>query len=173
MTWFVMRDLTRPNALSPAWKKLRETGFDVFTPMITRVVTRKGVSVRTEMPVIHDLLFVNSTRDVLDPVVDSIATLQYRFVKGGSYRQAMEVPDREMDNFIRAVGSVENPRYFSPAEITQSMIGRRIRVIGGPLNGLEGSLLSIKGLRKRCLLIGVADMITAAVEVSPDFIEFI
>lgn len=28
-TWFVMRDLKRPNALSPAWKTLPGMGFEV------------------------------------------------------------------------------------------------------------------------------------------------
>lgn len=40
-TWFVMRDLKRPNALSPAWKTLPGMGFEVFTPLRTRIVMRK------------------------------------------------------------------------------------------------------------------------------------
>jgi transcription antitermination factor NusG len=168
-----MRDLTRPNALQPAWQRLTELGFEVFTPTVTKVVKRKGAQVRIEAPAIHDLLFVNSERADLDPVVALISTLQYRYVRGGRYMQAMVVDDAEMERFIRAVRSVNDPRYFAPTELTSDMVGRKVRIIGGALNGYEGSLLSIKGLRKRCLLIGLADMITAAVEVSPDLIEFI
>jgi transcription antitermination factor NusG len=173
MAWYVMRDLTRPNALQPAWKRLTELGYEIFTPTVTKVVSRKGAQVRIEAPAIHDLLFVNADRSALDPVVELTPTLQYRYVRGGGYQQAMIVDDAEMERFIRAVSSVDNPRYFTPSEITSAMIGRKVRIIGGALNGYEGSLLSIKGLRKRCLLIGLADMITAAVEVAPDLIEFI
>lgn len=49
-TWFVMRDLKRPNALSPAWKTLPGMGFEVFTPL------------REALPVVNDLLFVSAER---------------------------------------------------------------------------------------------------------------
>lgn len=61
-TWFVMRDLKRPNALSPAWKTLPGMGFEVFTPLRTRIVMRKGVPVREALPVVNDLLFVSAKR---------------------------------------------------------------------------------------------------------------
>lgn len=61
-TWFVMRDLKRPNALSPAWKTLPGMGFEVFTPLRTRIVMRKGVPVRETLPVVNDLLFVSAKR---------------------------------------------------------------------------------------------------------------
>lgn len=60
--WFVMRDLKRPNALSPAWKTLPGMGFEVFTPLRTRIVMRKGVPVREALPVVNDLLFVSAKR---------------------------------------------------------------------------------------------------------------
>lgn len=61
-TWFVMRDLKRPNALSPAWRTLPGMGFEVFTPMRARIVMRKGVPVREILPVVNDLLFVSAER---------------------------------------------------------------------------------------------------------------
>ncbi len=51
------------------------------------------------------------------------------------------------------------------------MYGRTVRIIGGPLNGFEGRLLSIKGMRKRRLIVEIPSFITAAVEVSPEFIQ--
>lgn len=61
-TWFVMRDLKRPNALSPSWKTLPGMGFEVFTPLRTSIVMRKGVPVREALPVVNDLLFVSAER---------------------------------------------------------------------------------------------------------------
>lgn len=173
MPWYVLRDLTRSNALEPGYKKLRAAGFEVFTPMKPHIITRLGRKIRSEIPVIHDLLFVKTDRETLDPVINLIPTLQYRFVKGGKYCQAMEVPEPEMERFINAVNHTDSPRYYSPEELSSSMIGRKVRIIGGPLHGYEGSLLSVKGLRKKYILIGIPDMITAAIEVAPDLIEFI
>ena len=83
--WYVMRDLKRPNARIRAYQQLSESGLVVFTPMVTRVADRYGKRVRETVPFISDLLFVYATRAILDPVVDRIDTLQYRYVKGGGY----------------------------------------------------------------------------------------
>lgn len=172
-SWFAMRDLTRANALNPAYLRLGEAGFRVFTPMVWKVFGNGSHKQRRLVPAIHDLLFVRSERRLLDPLVETIPTLQYRYVKGGTYCQAMTVPDSDMDRFIHAVEQSDEPRYFMPGEIRPEMIGRRVRIIGGPLNGFEGNLLSIRGMRKRRLLIDIPDMLTAAVEVLPDYIEFL
>nr|WP_172618142.1 hypothetical protein [Parabacteroides distasonis] len=36
--WFVLRDLTRPNAKRPAYRLLEEKGIEVFTPMRWQLV---------------------------------------------------------------------------------------------------------------------------------------
>lgn len=173
MTWFVMRDLTRSNANRPAWKLLTEAGFHVFTPLIWKIKKKGGKSERIEVPAIHDLLFVESTRAELDPLVERTSTLQYRFVKGGHFGEVMTVREEDMARFIRAVTSTDDALYYSPSEITSSMIGKRVKIIGGPLNGMSGNLLSIKGMRKRRLIVELPGMLTSAIEVSPDYIQFL
>ena len=168
-----MRDLTRANASRPAWKQLEEEGFEIFTPMVWKIKTRKGRKERELTPVIHDLLFVNSTREALDPIVGKIPTLQYRFVRGGKFGEAMTVNEQDMQRFMLAVGSSEDVLFYSPAELTSSMIGKKVVIIGGPLDGFEGNLLSLKGMRKRRLLVELPGMLTSAVEVSPEFIKFV
>ena len=42
LSWFVMRDLKRPNAKLPAYKFLAEQGLEVFTPMTWRLSVRHG-----------------------------------------------------------------------------------------------------------------------------------
>lgn len=44
--WFVLRDLTRPNAKRPAYRLLEEKGIEVFTPMRWQLVERKGKRIR-------------------------------------------------------------------------------------------------------------------------------
>lgn len=173
MTWFVMRDLTRANTTRPAWKELTEAGFRVFTPLVWKVRSRGGRTERYKAPAIHDLLFVESDRTRLDEEVSRRLTLQYRFVRGGSYGEAMTVGDTEMERFIKATSHTDDPKYFLPSELTQSMIGRKVKIVGGPLDGFSGHLLSIKGMRTRRLIVELPGMLASAVEVSPDYIQFV
>lgn len=171
--WFVMRDLKRANAKVPAFKMLTSEGFDVFTPTKWRLAVRMHRKVREEVPVISDLLFVNSTRTRLDEIVDRTPTLQYRFVKGAPYRTPMVVGDTEMQHFITAVRSTDTPRYYAPGEITPGMIGRRIEIVDGPLAGCIGNLLAVRGARKKRLLVRIDGILTIAVEVNPEFIKLL
>lgn len=173
MTWFVMRDLTRANAKHPAWKLLSESGFNVFTPLMWKIRVKGSRKERVQVPVVHDLLFVESNRETLDPIVERTPTLQYRFVKGGKFGEAMTVNEADMQRFITAVRSSDDVLYYDPSEITQSMIGRAVKIVGGPLNGMTGHLLSIKGMRKRRLIVELPGMLASAVEVASDFITFI
>lgn len=166
-----MRDLTRSNAKEPAWIWLRDKGFDVFTPLKWRISVHAGRRERQEVPVIHDLLFVHSDREPLDRAVASRPTLQYRFARGGDYQDPMTVRTSEMERFIMAVNSSDSPIYYSPDELTPSMYGREISIVGGPLDGYSGRLLSVRGMRTRRLLVELPGLLTAAVEVVPDYIS--
>ena len=169
--WYVMRDLKRPNALNPAYKSLSYSGLEVFTPLRWILKTRNGRRVRECVPFIRDLLFVHESRSVLDPIVERTPTLQYRYRRGGEYREPMVVADSDMEIFIRAVSASQNPKYYLPSELIPSMYGRTVRVIGGVLDGYEGRLLSVRGARTKRLLVELPDFVTVAVEADFDFIR--
>ena len=171
--WFVMRDLKRSNANFPAYKLLESLGVTHYTPMHWVLATRGGQKKREYRPFIPDLLFVYETRKNLDIIVSKTPTLQYRFVKGGAYREAMVVPEAEMNRFMHAVGSVGNPRYYLPSEITSDMCKRRIRIVGGNMDGYEGRLLSVRGSRVKRILVELPTWLVAAVEVNPEYIQIL
>ena len=170
--WYVMRDLKRPNALLPAYKMLAEMGFEVFTPMKWKLTVRGGRRVRKEIPYMQDLLFVHSSRQDLDPVVLRTPTLQYRFVRNG-YCVPMVVRNADMERFIHAVNNSESVRYYKPEEITSSMHGRQIRIVGGALDGYEGTLVTVRGSKVKRLLVELPNLLTVGVEVKPDYIQFV
>ncbi len=170
--WFVMRDLKRANAKLPAYKLLQGKNMHVFTPMKWRLGMDKGKRVRKEVPCIQDLLFVYDNRENLDPIIELIPTLQYRWLRN-TYREPMTVPDIEMERFIRAVGSSVSPKYYLPEEITPDMLNRRIRIVGGPLDGYEGTLVSTRGSKVKRLLVSLTDLLSVGVEVNPEYIQFI
>ena len=160
MHWYVMRDLKRPNAKLPAYKQLSDEHLEVFTPMQWRLKLKNGKRIREEVPFMH--LFVRK-----------IPTLQYRYQKGGGYCQPMMVADLDMERFIRAVRGSENPKYYLPEEISDTMYGRMIRIIGGPFEGYEGRLLTTRGSKVKRLLVELPNFFSVGVEVNPDLIEII
>ncbi len=168
--WFVMRDLKRSNAKQPAYKLLNELKIKCFTPMIWKTFICKGKRILKEVPFMQDLLFVYDSRRVLDPIVERIATLQYRFVKGGK-RMPMTVRTEDMERFIKAVSTMEHPNFYTPEEIKPSMIGKKVRIVGGPLDGYEGYLQKIQGSKVKHLFVELPNLLTAAVEVDPEYIQ--
>lgn len=170
--WFVMRDLKRANAKLPAYKLLEELKIEFFTPMVWKLVTRCGKRCPQEVPFMHDLLFVHDSRRNLDPLVSTIPTLQYRFVRDGR-RSLMTVRDADMERFKNAVKSTDNPCFYRPEEIKPSMIGKAVRIVGGVLNGYEGRLQKLQGSKVKRLFVELPNLLTAAVEVQPDYIQLL
>ncbi len=170
--WFVMRDLKRSNAKLPAYRLLAEREVQVFTPMTVRLRVERGKTIRKELPFISDLLFVRSNRKILDPIVSEIPTLQYRWSRG-SYREPMIVDEESMQRFISAVKATDTPKYYLPEEITPSMHGRRIRIVGGILNGYEGKLLNTRGSKVKRLLVELPSLVAVGIDVGPEYVQFI
>lgn len=171
--WFVMRDLKRRNSNSLAIHDLGNAGLEVFTPMTQMIMTIGGQRQRRDVPVIQDLLFVHEAKDAIDPYVEMYPTLQYRYLFGKTKDEPMTVRNDEMEKFIFAVGNTDAPKFYRPGELTETMYGRKVRIMGGMLDHYEGRLLSVKGMRKRRLIVELPGLITAAVEVEPDYIQII
>ena len=170
--WFVMRDLTRPNTKVPAFLMLQQLNVRCFTPMVWKIVLRRGQRERVMAPYMHDLLFVYDTRETIDAIVGRVRTFQYRYLRNTN-RVPMTVRNEEMERFIQAVGHSESIRYYRPEEITPDMRHRKIRIIGGQLDGLEGSLLTVRGSKTRRLLVEIPSLLAASVEVNPEFIQLL
>nr|WP_289705622.1 UpxY family transcription antiterminator [Bacteroides acidifaciens] len=168
-----MRDLSRRNSNRMAHHELRDAGLEVFTPMMEMLLTIRGKKQRRNVPVIQDLLFVYETKENLDPYVAKYPLLQYRYVLGRRANEPTVIRENEMRQFIMAVSNTENPKYFMPGELTQTMYGKKVRIIGGVLDSYEGKLLSIKGMRTKRLIVEVSNLISAAVEVAPQYIQFV
>lgn len=170
--WYVLRDLKRANARRFNWQELRDSGFEVFTPLRQIVSHQGNKRIRKEVPIVNDLLFVHSSKSILDPIIEKTPTLQYRYLKK-QYMKPMTVNESDMRRFLKVTEDAEKVRYYTPGEIPVSMVGKPARVIGGPLNGYEGKILSIRGSKIRRLLVELPGLISAAVEVNPEFIEIL
>lgn len=110
---------------------------------------------------------------LIDPFVEKYPTIQYRFQKGGGYKNPMTVADADMERFIHAVSVSKNPKYYLPGELTPSMCGRHIRIVGGPLDGYEGKLLTVRGSKTKRLLVELPEFFSVGVEVNPEYIRLL
>lgn len=170
--WFALRDLKPRHAKLPAYKVFAALKVRYFTPMLHRLVVVKDKRVDMEVPYMQDLLFVEGTREFLDPIVEGTPKLQYRY-KLGVQHTPIIVPAADMERFIRAVSSTESPRYYRPEEVTSDMLSRHIRIIGGALDGYEGTLVTTRGSKVKRLLVELPSLLAAAVEVQPEYIQLL
>lgn len=165
MRWYVLRDLKRANAKRPNYLMLRERGFDVYMPT-TRVRVAAGPrrGQMAEVPVLPSMIFVHSTAEALAPEVELTNTLQFRYVPGG-YLKAMVVPDDDMQRFIRATSSESYIESLLPEDIKPGMLGQKVRIQGGALDGMEVTLLKIRGVRKKRAIVEIPGLVAAVVEI--------
>jgi len=77
-----------------------------------------------------------------------------------------------MDRFQKAVGNLRVLRYYSASEIKSEMMGRVVKVHGGPLDGREVQLRKLRGTKKKRIFVEIPDFIVAEVELTDyDYLE--
>ena len=98
--------------------------------------------------------------------------MQYHTCRENGRNVPIVVPLKQMESFIKAT-TVEdhNLSYLSVDEIDLKK-GTRVAVVGGPLDGVEGIFVKVKGCRAKKIVIQLQGIsIAPAIEVAPDFIK--
>ena len=170
--WFAMRDLKRRHAKLPAYQLFENLKIPYFTPMVHCLTLVNGKRIAREVPFMQDLLFVKDTREHLDSIVEDTPKLQYRY-KLGVQHTPIIVPTADMERFIFAVRSSASPQFYALNEVTPAMVDRKIRIIGGLLDGYTGTLVTLRGSKTRRLLVMLPALLAASVEVEPEYIQLI
>ena len=84
-----------------------------------------------------------------------------RFIVDHSTRSILEVPDKQMDAFIKVVTEYPDTPVTSEFPITK---GTRVRVVGGPLKGIEGEVEETpNGVQ---LIVGIQSVICARITIT-------
>ena len=175
--WYVLRDLARSNSKNPAYKVLQarsDMQDCVFVPMKQQVFKEFGRRVVRLVPYMSDLLFVHKSREELEPIVQQINGLQFRYVRGGRQYEALAVRHDAMQRFIKAVEQTEVVQYYAFDEVSPQLYGKKIRIIGGRLNGLTGRLMSKRGSKVKRLIIDLEECrLSAAIQVESEYIQLV
>ena len=156
INWYVA--YTRVNQELFIKKKLDELGIENFLPCEEQVrdtpLGRKTIRVL----LIHGMIFIRTDKNTSFSLIND-HSLNIVYLKDIEGRHSLVVPDRQMQNFMFLLD-------FSTSgiEILNKNLkrGDRVRVIKGPLQGLEGELVRLKGHKRVVIrLDGVASIATS------------
>lgn len=153
-SWYAL--YTRHQHEKAATVQLESKGFDVFLPLYRAVHRWKDRNQTVQLPVFPCYVFLRAN---LTKRVEILRTPGVLSIVG-SGGQACAIPEGEID----AIRRVANSRaHFEPHTFLKS--GDRVRVLSGPLAGIEGILQRVKN-RYRIVL--SVDLLQKAVGVEVD-----
>ena len=153
---------------------LTRNHFDFFIPKKTVMRrTRKGERL-IEAPLVPPYIFVHSDYATLDAFKRPLSTLLYakQLYSDGSHT-TITVADKEMEDFIRVVTQRSPQVRIFPARELDLHAGQRIRLCGGPLDGVEGVLLKIKGIRDKQLVVSISGIMDVTAPVDRIFVQLL
>lgn len=177
LSWFVL------NAVFGRELRVKELleiqGIEAFVPMRYLIKMKRGHKERVLVSAISNFVFVHTTKEILESFKSDLQS-QYGYPtyfvtrKIGDRRAIVTVPDQQMREFIRIASQLEEDVLYFPPEEIQLEKGDRVRIIGGNLDGLEGTLLKVKGKRSKRVVVSIAGVAAvAAYYISPDLIQVI
>ena len=152
LCWYPMR--VTYNRQLRVKANLDRLGVENFLPMREHTERRNGRTRHCRRPAISNLIFVRSTMERItklkhtDPVSALMRYMTRRPVdRPDAPAEILTVPEREMDNFIKATAGPESEyTYLRPDELRGHEHGR-VLICSGPFAGVEGTIKRIHGTR--------------------------
>ena len=150
-----------------------QLGIESFLPM-KYAIGDDGTGSERLVPAIHNLIFVHSSQETLTALKmekRDFSPLRYMMKHAdGGETQIMVVPDREMDNFIRATSSRNQSLFIVNDSEYFSKIGRMVRITEGQFKDVVGVVKRIK--RNRCVVVRIQGVAAAVITNIPSrFLE--
>lgn len=131
--WLVL--WTRSNCEQLVDQQLAGKGFETFLPMTKAWRTRAGTRHQIEVPMFPSYLFIRGIRDKPSHIEVRKARGLVQ-VLGYSWDHPAVVPEQEIDAIQKVTRSALET--FATPFLRQ---GQRVRVVHGPLKGVEGTLI--------------------------------
>lgn len=157
-------------------KKLKEfldaRGIENFLPMHYKLVKKKKKMIKVMVPVVHNLLFVKTTRFILDKIKkETEGTIPMRYMMDKATGKPIIVPEVQMCSFIIIAGSLDEQLLYLDKNIDAVLDkGDKIRVLEGKFAQAEGVVVRIKIDRRVVVSIkGVIAVATAFI--APQFLQ--
>lgn len=146
---------------NPQWYALRVTycremlvkrhldalGVENFIPMHYKEITFCGRKKRILAPALHNLIFVRTTLAALREIKFR-SRLPVCFINDRVTTTPLIIPDKQMRDFIAVAGSCDEQLVYLDAPKNDLQRGDRVRITAGPLQGVEGIFMRIRGDRR-------------------------
>ena len=151
--------------------ELERLGIECFVPMTYKVVDADGEDLRRELvPAISNLIFVRSTQERISGLKVSnevLEPLRYMMDRtAGREHVVMTVGDWQMENFMRVAKVTDESVMFLDEKSIVGKEGKRVRIMGGAFEGVEGVIRRVKRCKRVVVEIeGVASVAIAHVPV--------
>ena len=157
--WFVLR-VTYCRSLK-VQKILEDKGIRTFIPMRSVRVEKDGKTLRKTVPAVGNLLFARSVQQTLYEHIKSEGEAPItRFLWDRNTGRPLVVPDKQMDDFIRVCQASGDEALFLTRPDAKLTEGARIRVVSGPLAGVEGRVVRIR--KSRRVLVDLPGLLSVA-----------
>ena len=157
--WFVLR-VTYSRSLK-VQKILEDKGIRTFIPMRSVRVEKDGKTLRKTVPAVGNLLFARSVQQTIYEHIKSEGEAPItRFLWDRNTGRPLVVPDKQMDDFIRVCQASGDDALFLTRPDAKLTEGARIRVVSGPLAGVEGRVVRIR--KSRRVLVDLPGLLSVA-----------
>ncbi len=174
--WFPMR--VTYNREIKVKENLDSLGIENFVPMKQQFTVHGGHKRLETIPAINNLLFVHSSREILTNLKmteEEFSPLRYmmtRPLQKNARPEIITIPDRSMENFIRAASHTDGSLIYLDYGCVADKIGRRVVVCDGPFAGVEGVVLRIDNNKR--VVIKLENVVAVAIAfVPPAFLKFL
>lgn len=143
---------------------LQKAGYEYYLPIEREVHQWSDRKKVVERLVIPRIIFVHTTEFRRRQSLELIPYLTRYMCDGGPYT-AVKVRDADMEAFRMMV------EYGGrKVGVVQTLVpGDKVRVVAGPLKGLECELVNVQG--ERCLAVHLGPVGTATIELTTDSVE--
>lgn len=165
--WYVLR-ITYQRELSVR-DKLNKLGVENFVPtQRVRRRTPQGRFYYSEEAAVHNYVFVRTTPMMLRALKrEQLRELRYVMQTIDGFSRFLIVPDDQMRNFIAVAGNSEERVLFLPPDTVDWSRGQRVRILGGPFEGVEGTFLRISKKHERRVVVQIAGLVAVATTALP------
>lgn len=145
-------------------ERLSELGIENFLPVQTEVRQWSDRKKRVEQVLIPMMIFVHVDTEEQRTVLTHPSVLRYLVLRGE--HAPAEIPEEQMNRFRFMLDFSDQPISFNTAGLQP---GEKVKVIKGPLAGLEGEFVTVDG--KSNVIVRISHLGCAVVEVNASMVE--
>lgn len=151
MNWYALKVFYKRHAAIEA--TLQRDGVESYIPKRSVPILRNGHLTDIERPIDPMLMFVHSTEEYIAQLDRMLHEKAMVYHYPGTQEPA-PIPDEEMEIFRFIVSASANGLEILGSLPENKTRGERYRVIGGPLEGIEGFLIRLHSTRRLVIEIG-------------------